>query len=148
MDLRTRVSGRAGTAFGVLLLLHILLQLSFYTTNGFRAGVDCGTGNVSGTDSYTSAVNHLLQILMLTLPLEFVITLLYLVSRWVSMALIAYAFSWTVPFLVLAFLGLSGLFIIHIVLPLVMLDLIPYWKFDEVPRVSNPLPARAPGPFQ
>ena len=93
-------------------------------------------------------VDWLTVVLMVTLPFEIISTLAYLATRWVSVAFVAYAFAWSVPFLILITMGPSGPWPIHVVLPLVMLVQIHFWKLEDRPRVSNPLPGRVSEPFR
>lgn len=149
VGLRTRVSGRAGTTFGALLCSQILIQLTFYIVHGEALGKgDFRTVLGFGADLTYIPYDPLFGVLMSTLPLEILFTLLYLVSRWVSVAFLAYAFAWSVPFLILVNFGPGGPWPIHIALPLVMLVDIHFWTLEDGPRVSNPFPGRVPEPFR
>jgi len=131
MGFRTRITSRPATRFGSLLVLNLVVQALFITFIAVTPSRDCGTLMPGETPPPPIPFFRTSGFLHILLAIEVLTTVLFLMTNWVSLALVAYASAWTIPSLTLP---ISAIIPVMFVLPLVMLLQVRRWEFEDGPR--------------
>jgi hypothetical protein len=140
---RKKLTGRSSVTLGGLLLLNIVIAILYFGIGPMlHGGTDCGTpnpGEVQTSDDEDFVIAFLINFPIL---LEVLSTLLYIGTRYVSMAIFAIASSWLTPSIYLMIGGPNIVAMFFVILPLAMLVHIPYWAVGSGERKAfNPLPS-------
>lgn len=146
---RKKLTGRSSVTLGGLLLLNIVIAILYFGIGPMLyGGADCGTEQPG--DPQSSDDEDLVFAIMVYFPilLELLSTLLYIGTRYVSMAIFAIASSWLTPSIYLVIGGPNIAAMFFVIMPLAMLVHIPYWAVGSGDRKeANPLPSPVRGEY-
>lgn len=145
MGLCTRLSRRDATRFGGLLVLNILIQILVLGIFVFTAPEGDDVGDPFAPPEPPTPFYKEEGFMVVLILMEVATTILFIMTSWVSTALLAYVAAWAFPALTLP---VFRSFVLMFAVPVVMLLLVRKWRLEDGPaRKGNPLPGPVRGSF-